>query len=118
MSVPVLSLTLCQLAKCWMALLLSEKIQISYSCGSDSTEFTLSRIATCSERNTGQESGFSERKINPAQRYQANGSHCEDIAVLKCPKPITKVNLVPRCKHKTAFVGFTPVNNQGEHNNI
>ncbi|GFV54500.1 transposable element Tcb2 transposase [Trichonephila clavipes] len=44
------------------------------------------------------------------------GSHCEAIAVLTCPKPIPKVNLVPRPKNNTAFVGFTRVNNQGECN--
>ncbi|GFU23731.1 hypothetical protein TNCV_2341211 [Trichonephila clavipes] len=53
-----------------------------------------------------------------AQRYLANGSHCEAMAVLTGPKPIPKVNLVPRPKHNTAFVGFTCVNNQGERNNI
>ncbi|GFX28650.1 hypothetical protein TNCV_4860141 [Trichonephila clavipes] len=36
------------------------------------------------------------------------------MVVLTCPKPIPKVNLVLRPKHSTAFVGFTPVNNQGE----
>ncbi|GFX08609.1 hypothetical protein TNCV_4171081 [Trichonephila clavipes] len=51
------------------------------------------------------------------QRYQANGSHCEAKAVLTCPKPNLKVNLVPRPKHNTAFLGFTRVNNQGERNN-
>ncbi|GFW05592.1 hypothetical protein TNCV_4983621 [Trichonephila clavipes] len=51
-----------------------------------------------------------------AKRYRANGSHCEAMAVLTRPKPILKVNLVPRPKHNTAFVGFTRVNNQGEHN--
>ncbi|PRD31779.1 UNVERIFIED_CONTAM: hypothetical protein NCL1_22536 [Trichonephila clavipes] len=55
MSVPVRSLTLCQLAKCWMALLLSEKIQISCNCGSDAMEFSPSRIAKSSERNTEQD---------------------------------------------------------------
>ncbi|GFY20581.1 hypothetical protein TNCV_1118151 [Trichonephila clavipes] len=39
------------------------------------------------------------------------------MAVLICPKPILKVNLVPRHKHNTAFVGFTRVNDQGERNN-
>ncbi|GFT13587.1 hypothetical protein TNCV_3830621 [Trichonephila clavipes] len=53
-----------------------------------------------------------------AQRYQANGSHCEATAVLTCLKPIPKVNLVPRPKHNAAFVGFTRVNNQTERNNI
>ncbi|GFT58720.1 hypothetical protein TNCV_1360811 [Trichonephila clavipes] len=52
------------------------------------------------------------------QRYQANGSHCEAMAVLTCLKPLPKVNLVPRPKHNTPFVGFTRVNNQEERNNI
>ncbi|GFW85467.1 hypothetical protein TNCV_145121 [Trichonephila clavipes] len=38
------------------------------------------------------------------------------MVVLTCPKPIPKVNLVPRPKHNTAFVEFTRVNNQGERN--
>ncbi|GFV05253.1 hypothetical protein TNCV_224661 [Trichonephila clavipes] len=38
------------------------------------------------------------------------------MAVLTCPKPIPKVNLVPRPKHNPAFVGFTRVNNQVERN--
>ncbi|GFU89205.1 hypothetical protein TNCV_2896531 [Trichonephila clavipes] len=38
------------------------------------------------------------------------------MTVLTCPKPIPKVNQVPRPKHNTAFVGFTRVNNQGERN--
>ncbi|GFV61414.1 hypothetical protein TNCV_2215281 [Trichonephila clavipes] len=53
-------------------------------------------------------------KRSAVQRYQANGSHCEVMAVLRCPKPISKVNLVPKPRHNTAFVGFTRVNNQGE----
>ncbi|GFX48925.1 hypothetical protein TNCV_2797171 [Trichonephila clavipes] len=53
-----------------------------------------------------------------AQRYQANGSHCEAMAVLTCPKPIPKAILVPRPKHNKAFGGFTGVNNQEERNNI
>ncbi|GFW19506.1 transposable element Tcb2 transposase [Trichonephila clavipes] len=56
--------------------------------------------------------------IATAKRYEANGSHCEAMAVLICPKPIPKVNLVPRSKPNTAFVGFTRVNNQVERNNI
>ncbi|GFV74237.1 hypothetical protein TNCV_2312351 [Trichonephila clavipes] len=36
------------------------------------------------------------------------------MAVLACPKPIPKVNLVLRPKHNTAFVEFTRVNNQGK----
>ncbi|GFX26551.1 hypothetical protein TNCV_4535631 [Trichonephila clavipes] len=43
-------------------------------------------------------------------------SHSEAMAVLTCPKPISKAHLVPRPKHNTAFVGFTLVNNQGERN--
>ncbi|GFU18671.1 hypothetical protein TNCV_1352541 [Trichonephila clavipes] len=45
-------------------------------------------------------------------------SHYEAMALLTCPKSIPKVNLVLRPKHRTAFVGFTPVNNQEERNNI
>ncbi|GFW34223.1 hypothetical protein TNCV_384391 [Trichonephila clavipes] len=45
-------------------------------------------------------------------------SHCEAMAVLTCPKPIQKVNLVTRPKHNTTFMGFIRVNNQGERNNI
>ncbi|GFX95582.1 hypothetical protein TNCV_4825971 [Trichonephila clavipes] len=55
------------------------------------------------------------RELTGAQRYQANGSHCEAMAVLTCPKPIPKVYLVPRPKRNTAFVGFSE-NNQGECN--
>ncbi|GFU67819.1 hypothetical protein TNCV_4528881 [Trichonephila clavipes] len=51
-----------------------------------------------------------------AQRYQVNDSHCEAMAVLTCPKPIPKVNLVSRPEHNTAFVRFTGENNQGERN--
>ncbi|GFX28277.1 hypothetical protein TNCV_1125311 [Trichonephila clavipes] len=51
-----------------------------------------------------------------AQRYQANGSHCEAMAVLTCPKPIPQANLVPRPNHNKAFVGFTQLNNQGIRN--
>ncbi|GFU12919.1 hypothetical protein TNCV_1678271 [Trichonephila clavipes] len=61
-------------------------------------------------------SGTIQWKILAAQRYQANGSHCEVKAVLTCPKPIPKVNLVPRPKRTTAFGGFTRVNKQGERN--
>ncbi|GFY33968.1 hypothetical protein TNCV_4596761 [Trichonephila clavipes] len=50
------------------------------------------------------------------QRNQTNGSHCEAMVVLTCPKPILKIILVPRPKQNTAFVGFTRVNNQGERN--
>ncbi|GFW81685.1 hypothetical protein TNCV_2883591 [Trichonephila clavipes] len=53
--------------------------------------------------------------VSTAQRYQAN---CEAMAVLTCSKPISKVNLVPRPKHNTAFMGFIRVNNQGDRNNI
>ncbi|GFV74303.1 hypothetical protein TNCV_5127461 [Trichonephila clavipes] len=53
-----------------------------------------------------------------AQRYQADGSHCEAMAVLTCPKPIPKVNVDPRPKHNTAFGGLTRVKNQGERKNI
>ncbi|GFW69911.1 transposable element Tcb1 transposase [Trichonephila clavipes] len=60
------------------------------------------------------ERNISGHHTEPAQRYQANGSHCEFMAILTSPKPIPKVNLVPRPKHNTAFVGFTRVNNQGE----
>ncbi|GFS61020.1 hypothetical protein TNCV_4955531 [Trichonephila clavipes] len=45
-------------------------------------------------------------------------ANCEAMAVLTSPKPIPKVNLVPRPKHNKAFVGFTRMNNQGECNNI
>ncbi|GFV45387.1 uncharacterized protein TNCV_5055811 [Trichonephila clavipes] len=54
--------------------------------------------------------------VRMAQRYLGYGSHCEAVAVLTCPKPIPKLNLVPRFKHNTTFVGFTRVNNQGERN--
>ncbi|GFY08474.1 hypothetical protein TNCV_1358781 [Trichonephila clavipes] len=37
------------------------------------------------------------------------------MSVLTGPKPILKVNVDPRPKHNTAFVGLTRVNNQGEH---
>ncbi|GFV87870.1 mariner Mos1 transposase [Trichonephila clavipes] len=40
------------------------------------------------------------------------------MAVWTCPKRILKVNLVPRPKHNTAFVGFTRVTSQGKRNNI
>ncbi|GFU65622.1 hypothetical protein TNCV_635451 [Trichonephila clavipes] len=53
-----------------------------------------------------------------SQRYQGNDSYCEVIVkpwlFSDMSKPIPKVNLVPRPKHNTAFVGFTRVNNQGE----
>ncbi|GFU91545.1 hypothetical protein TNCV_2543111 [Trichonephila clavipes] len=52
------------------------------------------------------------QKQRKGKRYHANGSHCEAMAVLACPKPIPKVNLVPRFKHNTAIVGFTRVSNQ------
>ncbi|GFU13161.1 hypothetical protein TNCV_1445651 [Trichonephila clavipes] len=38
------------------------------------------------------------------------------MPVLTCPKPILKVNLVPRPKHNATFIGFISVNNQGERN--
>ncbi|GFV71000.1 hypothetical protein TNCV_3932421 [Trichonephila clavipes] len=54
MSVPVRSLTLCQLVKCcgW-------HYPVWYSCESDSMELSPSRTAKSSERNTEQESEFS-----------------------------------------------------------
>ncbi|GFX85969.1 uncharacterized protein TNCV_2473711 [Trichonephila clavipes] len=76
MSVPVRSLALCELAKCWMSLLLSEKIQTSCSCGSDSMEFSPSRIATSSERNTEKESWIFSLDFNflvPKTNIDATG---------------------------------------------
>ncbi|GFV51744.1 uncharacterized protein TNCV_1321001 [Trichonephila clavipes] len=54
----------------------------------------------------------------PRQRYQANGLHCETIAILSCPKPIPQVIPVLRPKYNTIVVRFTRVNNQGERNNV
>ncbi|GFU04102.1 hypothetical protein TNCV_862601 [Trichonephila clavipes] len=56
------------------------------------------------------------RTATSAKRYQANGSHCEAMVVLTCPKSIPKINLVPTPKYNTVFVGFTRVNNQEERN--
>ncbi|GFW38386.1 transposable element Tcb2 transposase [Trichonephila clavipes] len=53
-----------------------------------------------------------------AQRYHANGSHCEAMVVLTCPKPIPYGYLVSRPKRNIAFVGFIQVNNEVERNNI
>ncbi|GFT31961.1 hypothetical protein TNCV_3468241 [Trichonephila clavipes] len=52
--------------------------------------------------------------VSKPERYQANGSYCEGLDVLPCPKPIPKVNLIPRPKYNTAIVSFTRV----KRNNI
>ncbi|GFY32873.1 hypothetical protein TNCV_4024971 [Trichonephila clavipes] len=52
------------------------------------------------------------KKMAPIEK--SLGSHgCSDMSQTN-----SEVNLVPRTKHITAFVGFTRVNNQGERNNI
>ncbi|GFW27540.1 hypothetical protein TNCV_163801 [Trichonephila clavipes] len=61
---------------------------------------------------------FTFSGTNLPSKWLTLGSHCEAMVVLTCLKPIPKVNLVPKPKHNTAFVGFTRVNNQGECNNI
>ncbi|GFW25808.1 hypothetical protein TNCV_1310681 [Trichonephila clavipes] len=55
---------------------------------------------------------------SPSCNKQQKGTNqmAHIVTVMTCPKPIPKINLVPRPKHNTAFVGFTRVNNEGEHN--
>ncbi|GFW35170.1 hypothetical protein TNCV_5067351 [Trichonephila clavipes] len=55
---PTLSLTLCQLDKCCIALLLSDCIQISFLFGRDAREPRASSMAISSLRKADQPSGF------------------------------------------------------------
>ncbi|GFU00860.1 hypothetical protein TNCV_4819911 [Trichonephila clavipes] len=50
-------------------------------------------------------------EVKTAKRYQANGSHCEDMAVLTCPKSIPKGNLVPRPKYNYCGISNNSNNN-------
>ncbi|GFV29516.1 hypothetical protein TNCV_4489701 [Trichonephila clavipes] len=57
-----------------------------------------------------------------AQRYTKQMAHIEkslgSYGWFDMSQTNSEVNLVPRPKHNTTFVGFTRVNNQRESNNI